>query len=82
MSVRRILVVEDEVITAMDIAERLAALGYQVAGRAVSGEQGVQMAAQAAAQTWSSWTFACAEAWTAPLPPGTFASNCICRWCF
>lgn len=39
----RILVVEDEAIVAMDIRDRLAALGYESAGRAVSGEQALSI---------------------------------------
>lgn len=36
---RRILVVEDEAIVAMDICNRLKHLGYLVAGRCASGEE-------------------------------------------
>jgi PAS domain S-box-containing protein len=39
----RILIVEDEAIVAMDIEDRLTALGYQVAGRATSGEQALEL---------------------------------------
>ena len=37
MAPSRILIVEDEAIVAMDIEERLTALGYQVAGHAMNG---------------------------------------------
>jgi len=40
----RILVVEDEAIVAMDIESRLAGMGYTLAGRATSGEQGLLLA--------------------------------------
>jgi len=39
MSSCRILVVEDESIVAMDIEDRLASMGYELAGRTASGEQ-------------------------------------------
>ena len=40
----RILVVEDEMIVACDIAQQLVALGYQVVGHATQGEEAVQLA--------------------------------------
>ena len=43
-SQRRILVVEDETIIALDISQQLAKLGYEVVGHAVSGEQAVALA--------------------------------------
>ncbi len=39
----RIMVVEDEVIVAMDIEDRLAAMGYGLAGRATSGQQALAL---------------------------------------
>jgi PAS domain S-box-containing protein len=43
-SLPKILVVEDEGIVAMDIQDRLAAMGYQVAGHAASGEEALALA--------------------------------------
>jgi PAS domain S-box-containing protein len=40
----RILIVEDEAIVAMDIEARLAAMGYQLAGRAESGRKAMALA--------------------------------------
>lgn len=40
----RILVVEDEAITAADLQDRLAAMGYAVAGWATSGEDAIEIA--------------------------------------
>src|SRR5687768_10766803 len=40
----RILVVEDERIVSMDIQRRLKALGYEVVGAAVSGEEAIEKA--------------------------------------
>src|SRR5664279_3980692 len=40
----RILLVEDELIVAMDIQQRLELLNYQVVGQAVSGEEAVRLA--------------------------------------
>ena len=42
----RILVVEDEVIIAMDIAMQLRELGYEPVGHATRGEQAITMAQQ------------------------------------
>lgn len=42
----RILVVEDESIVALQIEERLAAMGYDLAGRAGSGKQALQIIGQ------------------------------------
>jgi PAS domain S-box-containing protein len=42
----RIMIVEDEAIVAMDIEDRLVAMGYQPAGRAASGEQALTLAQQ------------------------------------
>src|SRR5262245_39964282 len=42
----RILVVEDERIVALDIQRRLKALGYEVAGAAVSGEDAIYKATE------------------------------------
>ena len=39
----RIGVVEDEAIVAMDIEDRLTAMGYELAGRAVSGKQALEL---------------------------------------
>ncbi len=39
----RILIVEDEAIVAMDIEDRLAAMGYDLVGRASSGEQALML---------------------------------------
>ena len=44
MNPDRILIVEDEAIVAMDIEERLAGMGYELAGRANSGEQALALA--------------------------------------
>ena len=44
LSKARILVVEDEMIVARDIALQLVALGYQVVGHATQGEEAVQLA--------------------------------------
>ena len=41
MNKARILIVEDEIITAMDIQQRLIDLGYEVIGRVASGEAAV-----------------------------------------
>lgn len=46
MNPYRILVVEDEAITAMDIEDRLLEMGYQPAGRAVSGEHALALACE------------------------------------
>lgn len=46
MSVTRILVVEDELIVATDLKNRLLLLGYEVAGMATTGEQAISLAAQ------------------------------------
>src|SRR5207302_10886283 len=40
----RILVVEDEAITAADLQERLIALGYAIAGWSVTGEKAIALA--------------------------------------
>jgi len=42
----RILVVEDEVIIAMDIAMQLKELGYEPLGHATRGEQAIELAKQ------------------------------------
>jgi PAS domain S-box-containing protein len=39
----RILIVEDEAIVAMDIEDRLAGMGYELAGRAASGEHALAL---------------------------------------
>ena len=44
MTSRRILIVEDEGIVALDLKGRLGLLGYEVAGRAADGERAVQLA--------------------------------------
>lgn len=41
---KRILVVEDEAIVALDICNRLGHLGYELAGRCASGEEAVDLA--------------------------------------
>ncbi|MBI5558317.1 MAG: response regulator [Deltaproteobacteria bacterium] len=46
MNSYRILVVEDEAIVAMDIEARLAAMGYDLAGRGSSGEQALALTAE------------------------------------
>jgi PAS domain S-box-containing protein len=46
MTPNRILVVEDESIVALDIGERLARLGYELAGQAAGGEQAVTLAGE------------------------------------
>ena len=46
MSRDRILIVEDEAIVAMNVEDRLTAMGYELAGRANSGEQALALAAQ------------------------------------
>ena len=43
---RRVLVVEDEMVVAMDIQDRLEMLGYQVAGHTDSGEESILMTEQ------------------------------------
>jgi CheY-like chemotaxis protein len=43
---RKILIVEDEMITALDLRNELCHLGYEVTGLANSGEQAMRMAAQ------------------------------------
>jgi len=40
----RIMLVEDEMIVAMDVRQRLEALGYEIAAHAISGEEAVQLA--------------------------------------
>jgi PAS domain S-box-containing protein len=45
MPTASILVVEDEFIVAQDLAQRLEALGYRVAGTAASGERALELAA-------------------------------------
>ena len=42
----RILVVEDEVIVAMDIAMQLRELGFEPVGHATRGEQAIELAGQ------------------------------------
>lgn len=42
----RILVVEDELVVAMDLQNRLEMMGYEVTGSATSGEQALQLASQ------------------------------------
>lgn len=44
MKSARVLIVEDEAIVAMDIADRLAAMGYELAGRAASGSLALELA--------------------------------------
>jgi CheY-like chemotaxis protein len=44
MSATKILIVEDEVIVAMDLQQRLEELGYLVVGNAVSGAEALQQA--------------------------------------
>ncbi|GAB6036289.1 response regulator [Fundidesulfovibrio butyratiphilus] len=44
ISKKRILVVEDEAIVALDICNRLGHLGYELAGRCASGEEAVDLA--------------------------------------
>ncbi|MBU1002749.1 MAG: HD domain-containing protein [Proteobacteria bacterium] len=46
MSCKRILVVEDETIVAMDISHRLSKLGYEIVGQAKTGEDAVRLAAE------------------------------------
>jgi diguanylate cyclase (GGDEF)-like protein/PAS domain S-box-containing protein len=46
MNKARILIVEDEIITAMDIEQRLVSLGYEVVGRAATGETAVAKASE------------------------------------
>ncbi|HMK65616.1 MAG TPA: PAS domain S-box protein, partial [Thermodesulfobacteriota bacterium] len=46
MQASRIAIVEDEAIVALDIQDRLAAMGYALAGRADTGEQALVMAEQ------------------------------------
>jgi CheY-like chemotaxis protein len=43
-SARRVLIVEDEVILALDISDAAAALGYHIVGPALSLREGVQLA--------------------------------------
>ncbi len=43
MNSYRILIVEDEAIVAMDIEDRVAAMGYELVGRASSGEQALML---------------------------------------
>jgi signal transduction histidine kinase len=49
MSSARILIVEDEAIVARDLGDRLAALGYTVAGTTAFGEEAVRLAVEAEA---------------------------------
>jgi CheY-like chemotaxis protein len=44
MDPKKILVVEDETLIAMDISMQLRELGYQAVGHATSGEQAIEMA--------------------------------------
>ena len=46
MARKRILIVEDETITALHLRQDLHRLGYQVSGSATSGEEAVLMAEQ------------------------------------
>ena len=46
MNKRRILIVEDESIVAMDIQQRLVAHGYEVVGIAATGERAIELAGQ------------------------------------
>lgn len=46
MAGKRILIVEDETITALHLRQDLHRLGYQVSGSATSGEEAVRMAEQ------------------------------------
>ncbi|HEX6034629.1 MAG TPA: EAL domain-containing protein [Anaerolineales bacterium] len=46
MNEARILIVEDEIITAMDLQQRLAGLGYEVAGRVSNGVAAVSQASE------------------------------------
>ena len=43
MNRHRLLIVEDEVIVALDIEDRLAALGYQLVGHALTGEGALEL---------------------------------------
>lgn len=47
MDTKKVLVVEDEIIVAEDIAERLRKLGYTVAGMVTSGEEAIEQTAKA-----------------------------------
>ncbi len=44
MGASRILIVEDEAIVAMDLADRLARMGYEAVGRAANGEDAIALA--------------------------------------
>lgn len=44
---KTVLIVEDEMIVAMELADRLAALGYRVLGQASAGREAVDLAAAA-----------------------------------
>ncbi len=46
MTDERILVVEDEAVVAMDLEDRLLAMGYQLAGQASTGEQALELCAR------------------------------------
>ena len=46
MDKTKIMIVEDENIVALDIQNRLGKLGYQVAGRAATGQEAINMAAE------------------------------------
>jgi PAS domain S-box-containing protein len=46
MKTLRVLLVEDEMVVAMDIEERISRMGYEPAGRALSGQQAIELTAK------------------------------------
>ena len=67
----RILLVEDEAITALAVARQLRRLGYQVVALARSGPQAIQHALSLRPQVVS-WISICTGRWTALTPHDTF----------
>jgi AmiR/NasT family two-component response regulator len=78
MNETRILVVEDEVIIAMEIKDRLSRLGYTVPAIVPSGEEAIRKVAEVNPDlvTWTS----CSKArWTAWRPPRKSVRTSIFR---
>ena len=49
----RVLIVDDDWILGEDLIGQVEDLGYEVAGRAVSGEEGIRMALDLVRPAWS-----------------------------